>query len=68
MNNNVHYALLDEAQDFPINFYRLCRKITNQNRVVWAYDDFQNILDIKIQNEKETFGKNEKQEYYVHFH
>ncbi len=61
------YTLIDEAQDFPPNFYRVCRQITEKNRVVWAYDDFQNILDVKIQNEKETFGKNSNGEYYVDF-
>ena len=61
------FCLMDEAQDFPTNFYRLCRKITRNNRVVWAYDDFQNILDVKIQDEKETFGKDEKGNYYIDF-
>lgn len=53
------YSLLDEAQDFPASFYRVCRKLTKENKVVWAYDDFQNILNIKLQSEKETFGKDE---------
>jgi superfamily I DNA and RNA helicase len=53
------YSLLDEAQDFPMPFYQLCRKLTKNNKVVWAYDDFQNILKVKLQSEKETFGKDE---------
>jgi superfamily I DNA and RNA helicase len=61
------YSLMDEAQDFPPNFYRLCRKITDKNRVVWAYDDFQNILNIELQDEKETFGKDEKGNYFIDF-
>lgn len=61
------YAILDEAQDFPVNFYRLCRKITYNNRVIWAYDDFQNILNINIQDEKETFGKDKDGKYYIDF-
>lgn len=61
------YTLIDEAQDFPINFYRLCRKLTKNNRVVWAFDDFQNILDTKLQNEKETFGKDEHGNWYIDF-
>ncbi len=67
LNEQYDYALLDEAQDFPKSFYKLCRKITRKNRVIWAYDDFQNILDIKLQNEKETFGKNKQGEYYINF-
>lgn len=61
------YSLLDEAQDFPKSFYQLCRKITTNDRVIWAYDDFQNILDIEIQNEKETFGERPEGGYYIDF-
>lgn len=61
------YALLDEAQDFPVHFYRVCRQITRKNRIVWAYDDFQNILNVDIQNEKETFGKDPSGNYYIDF-
>ncbi|WNH10493.1 DEAD/DEAH box helicase [Thalassobellus suaedae] len=67
LKKQYDYSLIDEAQDFPPQFYRLCRKITEKNRVVWAYDDFQNILNIDLQDEKETFGKDENDEYYVDF-
>ena len=50
-------TLIDEGQDFPIHFYRLCYALTKHRRIVWAYDDFQNIFDTKIQDEKETFGQ-----------
>ena len=60
-------TLIDEGQDFPSSFYKLCRKITKHNRIVWAYDDFQNIFDIDIQDEKKTFGKNSEGEFYVDF-
>lgn len=61
------YMLIDEAQDFPVYFYRVCRKITKNNRIIWAYDNFQNIFETEIQNEKETFGKDEFNNYYVDF-
>ncbi|CAA0193511.1 DEAD/DEAH box helicase [Tenacibaculum maritimum] len=66
---NVKYdlTLIDEGQDFPKYFYRVCRKITDNDRVVWAYDDFQNIFDIDIQDEKQTFGKDKNGEFYVDF-
>lgn len=67
LKKRYDYTLIDEAQDFPPNFYRVCRQITKRDRVVWAYDDFQNILDVKIQNERETFGKSEDSEFYVDF-
>lgn len=67
LKKEYDYALLDEAQDFPSNFYKVCRQITRNNRVVWAYDDFQNILEIEMQNEKETFGRDKKGDYYIDF-
>lgn len=60
-------TLIDEGQDFPSSFYRLCYKLTKEKRIVWAYDDFQNIFDIDIQNEKETFGKDDRGSYLIDF-
>jgi len=61
------YSLLDEGQDFPEEFYRLCRQITKGNCLVWAYDECQNIFDIKIQDTKKTFGKDPDGNYYIDF-
>jgi superfamily I DNA and RNA helicase len=60
-------TLIDEGQDFNKYFYRVCRKITKESRIVWAYDEFQDIFDINIQDEKETFGRDEYGEDYVDF-
>ena len=60
-------TLIDEGQDFPNSFYRLCYKLSVNKKIVWAYDDFQNIFDVNLQNEKETFGKDGKGNYYVDF-
>lgn len=67
LKKQFDYCLIDEAQDFPNSFYRICRKITKKNRVVWAYDDFQNILNTDIQNERETFGKDSDGKYFIDF-
>ena len=48
--------LIDEGQDFPIEFYRLCYKLCKTKRICWAYDDFQNIFEVDIQDEHKTFG------------
>lgn len=61
------YSLLDEGQDFPEEFYRLCRQITKENCLIWAYDECQNIFDIKIQDTKKTFGKDPDNNYYIDF-
>lgn len=60
-------TLIDEGQDFPNSFYRLCYKLSVNKKIVWAYDDFQNIFDVNLQDEKETFGKDENGNYYVDF-
>lgn len=56
LKKEYDYALLDEAQDFPSSFYKLCRKITRDDKIIWAYDEFQNVIDIKLQNPEKTFG------------
>lgn len=60
-------TLIDEGQDFPNEFYQLCYKITKDRRIVWAYDEFQNIFDIELQDEKKTFGKDKEGNYLVDF-
>lgn len=60
-------TLIDEGQDFPNSFYRLCYKLSENKKIVWAYDDFQNIFDVNLQDEKETFGKDDMGNYYVDF-
>ncbi len=56
------YVLMDEAQDFPTAFYRLCFSITRggdvDRNVIWAYDELQNIINVKVATPAETFGKN----------
>lgn len=61
------YILIDEGQDFRESFYRLCHNVVKDNNIIWAYDDFQDILKTNLQDEKSLFGKDEKGEYYVDF-
>ncbi len=65
LKKTYDYSILDEAQDFPVNFYRLCRKITKNDRVIWGYDECQNIFNIKIQDTVETFGKDDSGKPYI---
>lgn len=60
-------TLIDEGQDFPNEFYRLCYRLTKNRRLVWAYDDFQNIFKVKIQDEKHTFGNDDNGNPLVSF-
>lgn len=67
LKKSYDYCIIDEGQDFPKYFYRLCCKITKNKRVIWGYDDCQNILDINIQDTVGTFGKNASGEPYIDF-
>ncbi|WP_354076608.1 ATP-binding domain-containing protein [Constrictibacter sp. MBR-5] len=54
------YTLIDEGQDFPPSFYRLCFFLTKGERdrknIIWAYDELQDIMKIKIRQPDELFG------------
>ena len=49
--------LIDEAQDFGSNFYKLCLKVLDHNkRLVYAYDELQNINEQAMKSPEEIFG------------
>lgn len=67
LKKSYDYSILDEGQDFPTSFYRLCRKITQNDRVIWGYDECQNIFNMKIQDTTKTFGRKPSGEPYIDF-
>ncbi len=54
------HVLIDEGQDFPSGFYELCFALAKGTRdeknIVWAYDELQNILNVKMRSPEELFG------------
>lgn len=51
------YVLIDEAQDFPPAFFQLVYAFTRSpKRIVWAYDELQNLGDSVMPDLKELFG------------
>ena len=49
--------LIDEAQDMPKSFFRLCYKIVKHpKRVVFAYDELQNLNNVTMPTLGEMFG------------
>ena len=60
-------TLIDEGQDFPNTFFQLCYRLTKNRRIVWAYDEFQNIFETEVQDEKKTFGQDENGHYLIDF-
>lgn len=51
--------LVDEAQDLPPIFLRLCYKLLKHpKRLVYAYDELQNLRGSSLPSPEEIFGKN----------
>ncbi|MBB2199708.1 MAG: ATP-binding domain-containing protein [Gluconobacter cerinus] len=49
--------LIDEAQDLPPSFFQVVyRMVKEPRRIVWAYDDLQNLGDFYMPSEAELFG------------
>jgi len=49
--------LIDEAQDFPQPFFEIAYHATrNPKRIVWAYDELQNLSDYTMPPATELFG------------
>ena len=61
------YILIDEGQDLPPHFYRLCRSLVQKNRLVWAYDDCQNIYGLEMQDTKTLFGSDPNGKPWIDF-
>src|SRR6266545_4435346 len=52
--------LIDEAQDFPPSFLRLCYELLKpEKRLVYAYDELQNLGSLSLPSPEEIFGKND---------
>ena len=54
------HVLIDEGQDFPAAFYELSFRLAKGHRdkknIVWAYDDLQNIMKVRMRSAAELFG------------
>jgi len=49
--------LIDEAQDFHFEFYKLCYSILREpKRLIWAYDEVQSLESLSIPTAIEIFG------------
>lgn len=50
------YVFVDEGQDFPIAFIKLCARISEKDRFVIAYDELQNIFQTESPTAADIFG------------
>lgn len=54
-------VLIDEAQDFPVEFFHLVYHLTKSSkRIVWAYDDLQNLGEYSLSAPDELFPVSDK--------
>jgi len=52
--------LIDEAQDFGPEFLNMCREaLTDANRLIWAYDEAQDLRSLEAPSPKNVFGTDE---------
>ncbi|HAT80511.1 MAG TPA: hypothetical protein DCS17_03655 [Flavobacterium sp.] len=50
--------LIDEAQDFGENYFRLCYELLKQpKRIIWGYDELQSLEELNIPTADSLFGK-----------
>ncbi|MCH7306318.1 ATP-binding domain-containing protein [Acinetobacter sp. NIPH 1869] len=62
--------MIDEAQDLPDPFFRICYKLVTgetgkDKNIVWAYDDLQTIFNIYTRTPLELFGSDHKGNPFV---
>lgn len=52
--------LIDEAQDMPSSFFRLAYfNVKKPKKIIWAYDELQNLSEIEMPSLEEMFGVDE---------
>lgn len=55
------YILIDEAQDFPLEFFRLLYRLATENKCIyWAYDELQSLSSAEVPSPTELFGVDQK--------
>jgi len=51
------YVFVDEGQDFPPSFLRICKAIAVNQKFVYAYDELQNIFQADVPSAEAIFGE-----------
>ena len=59
LEEEYDFILLDEAQDMPESFFQLLEKVSvKPSKIIYAYDELQNINNISLPETDELFGRN----------
>ncbi|WP_370766518.1 DEAD/DEAH box helicase [Intestinibacter bartlettii] len=60
IKDNFDAILIDEAQDLPMSFFKICyQMVKNPKRIIWAYDELQNLGEAAMPSLEEMFGIDE---------
>ena len=57
LKKEYDFILVDEAQDFKKSFFKLCLKVVKEDRLVYAYDELQNLGGESMDTPNKLFGK-----------
>lgn len=61
------YIFMDEGQDSPASYLRLCSQLVRENKLVYAYDDLQTIFQVKVPTTEESFGVDKSGKPLINF-
>ena len=61
------FIFIDEGQDFPPSFLKLCLSICEDQKIFWAYDELQTIFMPKSPSAGDIFGINKSGEPKIDF-
>lgn len=50
------YIFVDEGQDFPMSFIRLCHQLAEGGKFIYAYDELQTLFNTTTPSTAEVFG------------
>lgn len=56
LQKKFDFIFIDEGQDFPDSFVKLCVALAKEDRVVWAYDEFQSIWQTTAPSPEKVLG------------
>jgi len=66
IKSQYDYILVDEAQDFPAEFFRILYRLSHSpHQIYWAYDELQSLSSIAVPNPEDLFGRDRDGHPYV---
>ncbi|MBY8225054.1 ATP-binding domain-containing protein [Vibrio fluvialis] len=65
IKSKYNYILIDEAQDLPNEFFKICYNLSKgseakDKNIVWGYDELQSIFNVYQRTPEELFGLDDK--------